>query len=94
MEFNNFLTIDYIKTFMGTVTITMLLVQFIKDLPIIQNFKTKYLTFLVAFANILMCSILTNAFSFANLYLIILNSVLITFTSTGSYDFVKKEKKE
>lgn len=87
MEFNNFLTIDYLKTFMGTVVVTMLMVQFFKELPGIKKIPTRYFTFLVALFNILMCAILTDSFTIVGLYLMLINAMLVTFTATGGYDF-------
>ena len=37
MEFTDFLTIDYISTFMGTVAVTMLVVQFLTIINITFN---------------------------------------------------------
>jgi hypothetical protein len=93
MIFEDFLTIDYIGTFMGTVVVTMLLVQFFKELPGVKRIPTKYFTFIIAFLNIFLCSILTNSFEINNLYLIFINAMLVTFTSTGGYDFTIKNIK-
>jgi hypothetical protein len=93
MEFTDFLTIDYISTFMGTVAVTMLVVQFLKDLPGIKKIPTKYFTFVVAFMNILICSALTDNFALSNLYLMLINAMLVTFTATGGYDFAVKNVK-
>ncbi len=87
MIFEQFLTLDYISTFLGTVIVTMLMVQFFKELPYIKKIPTKYFTFIVALFNIVICSILTNSFAFKNLYLVFINAILVTFTSTGGYDF-------
>ena len=93
MEFTDFLTIDYISTFMGTVAVTMLVVQFLKDLPGIKKIPTKYFTFIVAFLNILICSFITGNFAVSNLYLMLINAVLVCFTATGGYDFAVKSVK-
>ena len=90
MEFSDFLTIDYISTFMGTVVVTMLIVQFLKELPGIKKIPTKYFTFIVAFLNILICSFITGNFAVSNLYLMLINAMLVTFTATGGYDFAIK----
>lgn len=87
MDFNNFISIDYLKTFMGTVVVTMLMVQFFKELPGIKKIPTRYFTFIVAFFNILICSLLTNSFTITGIYLMFINAMLVTFTSTGGYDF-------
>ena len=93
MEFTDFLTIDYLCTYMGTVVVTMLIVQFLKELPGIKKIPTKYFTFIVAFLNILICSALTGNFAVSNLYLMLINAVLVCFTATGGYDFAVKSVK-
>lgn len=93
MIFEDFLTINYVQTFLGTVVVTMLAVQFLKELPIIKKIPTKYLTFFIALINIVVCSMLTNTFTVGGLYLIFINAMLITFTCTGGYDFTIKNIK-
>ncbi|WP_125152350.1 hypothetical protein [Clostridium rectalis] len=90
MVFEDFLTIDYVATFMGTVVVTMLTVQFLKELPGIKKIPTKYFTFIIAFFNILICSIVKKNLSLSGLYLISINSMMVTFTATGGYDFTIK----
>lgn len=87
MEINDFLTLDYLSTYMGCVVVTMLMVQFLKELPIIKSIQTKYFTFIVAFVNILLCKVLLGSFLINDLYLIFINSMMVTFTATGGYDF-------
>ncbi|MCY6959511.1 hypothetical protein [Clostridium brassicae] len=98
MIFENFLTIEYVSTFLGTIIVTMLIVQFFKGTPIIKKIPTKYFTFIVALVNMIICGLLTHTFSFSNLYLMIINAMLITFTATGGYDFairnVRVDKKD
>ena len=40
--------------------------------------------------NILICSALTDNFALSNLYLMLINAMLVTFTATGGYDFAVK----
>lgn len=87
MVIEEFLTIDYLKTFMGTVVVTMLMVQFLKELPPIKKISTKYFTFMVALFNIVITTLLTGKFKIGNLYIMIINAILVTFTATGGYDF-------
>lgn len=91
MEFTDFLTLEYITSFSGCVIITMLMVQLLKELPRIKNIPTKYFTFLIAFINILMPNIITGVFKIQDIYLIFINSMLITFTCTGGFDFATKK---
>ncbi|WP_027626540.1 hypothetical protein [Clostridium lundense] len=91
MEFNDFITLDYMCTYMGTVVVTMLIVQFTKELPGVKKIPTRYYTFLVAFFNILICNILNETFTIAKVYLMLINAMLVTFTATGGYDFSIKK---
>lgn len=94
MEFNDFLTLEYLSTYVGTVVVTMLIVQFSKELPGVKKIPTKYFTFLVAFFNIVICSVLTGHFILSNLYLMLINAMLVCLTATGGYDFnIKKVDK-
>lgn len=87
MVLDNFVTWDFISGYVGTVIVTMLIVQFLKEFPFIKKMPTRYFTFIIAFLNIVATNIATKSFSISNLYLMIINAILITFTSTGTFDF-------
>lgn len=88
---SNFLTMEYISTFMGLIFVTSMMVQFLKDLPGIRNIPTRYFTFGISLFNIIVCSVILGNFTLAGLYLMVLNSMLVTFSATGGYDFVAKK---
>lgn len=88
---SNFLTMEYISTFMGLIFVTSMMVQFLKDLPYIKLVSTRYVTFFIALFNIIVCSVILGNFTLAGLYLMVLNSMLVTFSATGGYDFVAKK---
>ncbi|WP_034440335.1 hypothetical protein [Clostridium ihumii] len=84
---DSFLTWEYIATFVGMVFATSMVVEFIKEIKGIKNIQTKYLTVIVAFILIMIVNIALKTFKLINLPLMLLNSILIGFTSTGQYDF-------
>lgn len=90
MVLDNFVTWKFIASYMGTVIITMLTVQFLKELPFIKRIPTRYFTFIIAFLNIIATNIATNSFLIPNLYLMFINAIITTFTATGGYDFAIK----
>lgn len=49
MEFNDFVTLEYLGTYMGTVVVTMLTVQFTKELPVVKKNANKVLYFFGGF---------------------------------------------
>lgn len=93
MVLDNFVTWNFVAGYMGTVIVTMLMVQFFKELPFIKTIPTKYFVFIIAFLNIVATSIATNTFLISNLYLMVVNAILVSFTSTGTYDFAIKPVK-
>ena len=90
MDFNNFFTLEYMLTPIGATTTTILIVQFLKEMPLLKQMRTKHLTFIVALLNILICSILTKGFNYNELYMIVINSIIVAFSATGGYDFNNK----
>ena len=90
MDFNNFFTLEYMLTPVGATTTTILIVQFLKEMPLIKRLKTKYLAFIVALLNILVCTFLTKGINYNELYMIFINSLIIGFSSVGGYDFNNK----
>jgi hypothetical protein len=90
MVLDNFITWDFITGYAGTVIVTMLIVQFLKELPFIKKMPTRYFTFIIALLNIIATNIATNSFLISNLYLMFINAITVTFTATGGYDFAVK----
>jgi hypothetical protein len=88
---DTFLTWEYVATFAGVVFATNLFVNFTKELPYIKNISTKYYTSLVAFMLIVLSSLTLSTFNVKDLPLVVLNSILVTFTATGGYDFTYKK---
>ncbi|BDR74211.1 hypothetical protein K144316041_p20500 (plasmid) [Clostridium tetani] len=90
MDFNNFFTLEYMLTPVGATTTTILIVQFLKEMPLLKQMRTKYLAFIVALLNILICTFLTKGINCNDLYMIFINSLIIGFSSVGGYDFNNK----
>lgn len=91
MILDSFITWDFLDQYMGIVIVTMILVQFVKELRFIKRIPTKYLTAIIAFITLLSAQIGNHKFSWDNLYLVFLNSILITMTATGGWDFANKK---
>lgn len=88
---DTFLTWEYVATFAGVVFATNLFVNFTKELPYIKNISTKYYTSIVAFILILLSSLTLSTFNIKDIPLVVLNSILVTFTATGGFDFSYKK---
>lgn len=87
MEITNFLTLDVIATYMGSIISVFLLTEVLKDLPVIKKIHTKYFAIIVSFIHLLLISIINGDFSLNSLYLLFLNSIVIALAAMGGKDF-------
>lgn len=94
---DNFITLDYMSTFVGMVAVVVLITQFTKELvdKIAKWLPTKYLVFIYSLIVIIGYQLMSNTFRVSQLLLTILNAMLITMTAQGGYEWVFKpiEKK-
>ena len=75
MDINDFINIEFIRTFTGCITATILIVQFLKDLPFIKEMPTRYFTFIIATLNIVIATIFPNTIV-EMIYLTLLNGIV------------------
>lgn len=89
---DNFITLDYLSTFVGMVAVVVLITQFTKDLidKVAKWLPTKYLVFIYSLIVIIGYQLMSNTFDFSKLFLTILNAMLITMTAQGGYEWVFK----
>lgn len=89
---DNFITLDYMGTFVGMVAIVVLLTQFTKDLidKYLSKIPTKYVVFVYALIVIFAYQLMTNTFDTKKVLLTILNAILITMTAQGGYEWLYK----
>lgn len=92
-NFDALITRDIVATYSGMVMITILVTQFCKELGFLKGLKTKYVASGVALSAVLMGSFYSGNFSFSDIYLYLVNAILITFAATGGYDFSQKKQK-
>ena len=83
---DNFITYDYLATFAGLTTGTLIVVNFLKELKFIRSIPTQYFSAIVSFVLLLTTTLVSGKFEPTNLPLIILNSILISCSSNGVYD--------
>lgn len=89
---NAFVDLTYVASYVGTVFVTMTVTQFLKEIPLIKKFPTRYLSFIIALINILICTyFLTGVPRFVDIYIAIINAMLISTSSNGIFDFNKKK---
>jgi hypothetical protein len=89
---NNFITLDYLSTFVGMVAVVVLITQFTKELidKVAKWLPTKYVVFIYALIVIIGYQIMSNTFDISKLLLTIINAMLLTMTAQGGYEWVFK----
>lgn len=88
MELNNFVSMDFLAGFAGTIVGVELIVYCTKELPIVKKIPTRIYTFILAVIHLLIVKYVMGAFVFnlGNIYLLIINSLLISTMLCGGYD--------
>lgn len=89
---DNFITLDYLSTFVGMVAVVVLITQFTKDLvdKVAKWLPTKYLVFIYSLIVLIGTQIMTNTFDASKLFLTLINAMLLTMTAQGGYEWVFK----
>ena len=93
MEISNFITVDFLSSFTGTLFAVELIVFITKNLPIIKNIRTRIYTSIIAIAHILIMGIATGtaAFTVVYFYTSFIDALIITALLCGGYDVVIKK---
>ncbi|MHB9924552.1 hypothetical protein [Clostridium botulinum] len=94
MSINDFMKLDQLATFTGSVLVVFMIVQVLKDLKPLKQLPTKYLSIMTGILNVIMVAVMQGKFDVTQLYLMIINGTLVGLVATGTYDFSPKNKKE
>lgn len=88
MEINNFLNMDFLAGFAGTIVGVELMVYCTKELPFIKKIPTRIYTFLLAVIHLFIVKYAMGALdlTLGNVYLLTINSFLISTVLCGGYD--------
>lgn len=90
MELTDFITLDFIKTFSGTLIAIELVVAVTKGIPIIKRIPTRIYTFFLTVIHLIImrASSGSNEYTIQSCYLLFLNSIVISIILCGGYDTV------
>lgn len=90
MEITNFLTLEFLLTFIGTILAVELIVAFTKDAVLIKRIPTKIYTLLIAMSHLFIVQVIGGqvVITTLNMYLMFINALVIAVMLCGGYDFV------
>ena len=93
---NEFITMNYLATYAGTVFTVNLMVQFTKELidKYIAKIHTRWVVFLYAEIVMFGVAYFQKALDAENVFLLVLNGVLVAMTAMGSYALTAERRKE
>lgn len=88
MEINNFVNMDFLAGFAGTIVGVELIVYCTKELPIIRKIPTRIYTFVLTVIHLLIVKYVMGSldFTLGNIYLLVINSLMISTMLCGGYD--------
>lgn len=89
---DNFITLDFLSTFGGMVTVVVLITEFTKELigRLTKGLPTKYIVFLYSLLTIISYQIMSNTFDASKLFLTVVNAIVLTMTAQGAYEWTFK----
>jgi hypothetical protein len=89
---DNFITLDYLSTFVGMVTVVVLITEFSKELidKFAKGLPTKYVVFLYSLLTIVGYQIMSDTFDPSKLLLTFINAIILTMTAQGGYEWTFK----
>lgn len=88
-----FFDYDHIGTLVGCTITTILVTQYIKNLPFFKKIHTKLIVLFTAMVIVIMSDIILKHFSLHKIPLFILNSIFVALSAIGGWDTVAKEGK-
>ncbi|WFR55464.1 hypothetical protein QA584_17860 [Anaerocolumna sp. AGMB13025] len=89
---NEFITWDFLGSMAGAVAATTLIVQFLK-LPLDKVWKihTRYVVYFIAFFLLFFVELFTGHITAQRVVLLMLNSIIVTMASMGTYEVTFKQ---
>ena len=90
---DNFITWDILLTYATFVGVVFEVVEFTKELPLINKIPTKYWSFLICLALLICTNLATGAFVTKDILLYVLSSITISLSANGLSNFNEKKVK-
>lgn len=96
MEITNFITENFLSSFMGTLAAVELIVFTTKNFPLINKIPTKLYTFILAVIHLVIVQIIVGktAITVEYVYISFLNSLIVELILCGGYDTLMSKFKD
>lgn len=89
---DNFITLNYLGSFVGMVAVIVLITEFSKDLvdKYLKQIPTKYVVFVYSIIVLLGYQLMTCTFDKTKILLVLINAILLAMTAQGGYEWIFK----
>lgn len=87
---DTFISWEMLATFSVLASIVFMIVEFIKELPLLIGLPTKYVSWFIAFLLIVISNLVLKTFVLVDVILYGISAIAISLTANGLYDFNKK----
>lgn len=89
---SDYLTLEFLRTMAGAVAVTTLITQFLK-MPLDKVWKvpTRFIVYVIALLILMAVEFFTGDLSGEKIVLILLNAVIVTMASMGTYEITFKK---
>lgn len=91
---NDFLTWEILKTYASFVTIVFMVVEFTKEIKIINKIPTRYWSFIISLILLIAVNLVSNTFRPIDIILYMLSSMAISLGSNGLSNFNEKKRSD
>lgn len=91
---DNFLTWEVLATYTSFLSIVFMVVEFTKELKLINKIPTRYWSFIVAFILLTITNVVMGSFRWVDIVLYLLTSMSISLGSNGLSNFNKDNQED
>lgn len=81
---------SYLGTFAGALAAVALITELIKDLPALKKVPTQFVSWVLAFAILILAQLFTGTLSAQNAALSVLNGAMVSLAANGGYAALKR----
>lgn len=87
---NEFFTWQLLSTFAGCTLATGIITQFVKNIPLLKNIATQWVSYFIAVILMYAATFFTGALTGSAAAIIPFNAVLVALSANGAYSAVKR----
>lgn len=85
---NDFFTWNMLATYSGAILAVTIITQFVKGIGFIDRIPTRFVSWVVAVVVLILAQLFTQALTWSSAALTLINAVVVSLASNGTYDAI------